>query len=70
MAAGVVAPELREGFGDRVLVDPDLGLVRRAGTAGLGVRYEELVVHLADEVRFAGDGGGGASRAEEVLLSV
>ena len=68
LAAGVFAPELREGPGDRVLVDPDLGMVRRAGTAGLGVGNEQLVVLLADQVGFAGDGGGGAAEMEEVLV--
>ena len=57
LAAGVLALELREGPGDRVLVAADLDLVRRAVTAGLGVGDQELVVLLVDQVRLAGDSG-------------
>ena len=68
LTASVFALEMLESFGDSVLVDADLGLVRWAGMAGLGIGNEDLVMLLADEVRLAGDGGGGAAEAEEILV--
>ena len=57
-----------ESLGNGVLVDADLGLVRRAGAGGFGVGDEDLVMLLGDEVGLTGDGGGGTSQAEEVLI--
>ena len=68
LAAGIFALELPEDLEDGVLVEADLCLVRRARVSGLGVRDEDLVVLLADEIRLAGDGGGVAAEAEEVLV--
>ena len=49
LAAGNLALELLEGFGNGVLVDPDLGLVNWARPSGLGVVDEDLVVMFAYE---------------------
>ena len=68
LAGGSLLLEPRQRLRDGVLVDLDLGPVRGAPLSGLGIGDEDLVGLFAYEVRLSGDGGGGASQAEEVLV--
>ena len=70
VAADTPVPELLQDLGDGVLVDHDLGQVRRADPAGLDVDNHDLVGLLGDEIRLAGYGGGAALRRKRFWFSV